>query len=97
MPSLYIIGLIAVTLQYISERWTLTYFYRLPPKYTESLTLATLEVFSYAPVCAAAILCWQYTNMQMFDNKIDSVDTNNELRRSHHFLSSIKWQHLENC
>lgn len=74
MPILYFIGLFAILLQYLLDRWTLAYFYRLPPKYSAGLTLGIIEVISYAPVCALAILAWQYTNMQMFDNKVDELD-----------------------
>lgn len=35
--------------------------------------------------------------MQMFDNKIDELDTQNELRRSHHFLSAIRWSKLSDA
>jgi hypothetical protein len=39
MPLLYIIGFVAVCIQYVTDRVTLTYFYRLPPKYSEKLTI----------------------------------------------------------
>lgn len=97
MPVLYFIGLVAVALQYLFERWALTFFYRLPPKYSESLTLTTIALIGYAPVCALAILFWQHTNMQMFDNKIDKLTTQNQVRRSHHFLSSIEWHKLNHA
>lgn len=94
MPILYFIGLIAIAFQYFSDRLVLTYFYRMPPKYTERLTLGTIKLISFAPMVGLSLLCWQYTNMQMFDNKIDHLSTQDEVRLSHHFIRSLKWSKL---
>ena len=37
---------------------------------------------------------WQYTNQQMFDNKIDKIHTQDEIVISHHVPSDIKWKGL---
>lgn len=39
MPILYLCGLIGVANHYIMDRINLTYFYRLPPKYSEKITI----------------------------------------------------------
>jgi hypothetical protein len=37
-PILYWIGVLAIAIQYFMERVLLTYFYRLPPKFTTKIT-----------------------------------------------------------
>lgn len=39
LPMLYVLGLFALTIQYIIDRMSLTYFYRLPPKFKAKLTI----------------------------------------------------------
>ena len=39
MPILYFIGMFATAITYFTDRLTLTYFYRLPPKFTEKLNI----------------------------------------------------------
>ena len=39
MPILYFMCLYSIGIQYFMERVTLTYFYRLPPKFSEKLTI----------------------------------------------------------
>jgi hypothetical protein len=59
---LYLIGMIAIGNQYIMERLSLTYLYRLPPNYNEKMTKSSLNILSFAPLFALSILLWQYTN-----------------------------------
>lgn len=68
MPILYFIGMFATAITYFMDRLTLTYFYRLPPKFTEKLNIDSLKLMSFAPLLGLMILTWQYTNRQMFDN-----------------------------
>jgi hypothetical protein len=49
-PILYFIALCSIGTQYIVERLSLTYFYRLPPKFTEAITIHHLEIMSWAPL-----------------------------------------------
>lgn len=95
MPILYFIGMIAIAFQYLCDRLTLAYFYRLPPMYTERLTIGTLELASFVPLLGLSLLFWQYTNMQMFDNEIDTITTQDEVRLSHHSISSLRWSSLQ--
>lgn len=40
------------------------------------------------------MLFWQATNRQMFDNRIDPISYEDEVRLSHHFLAEIQWSKL---
>ena len=42
LPVLYIISLISLFFQYVIERVTLAYFYRIPPKFSDKLTLLNI-------------------------------------------------------
>lgn len=94
MPIFYLIGVIALGVQYVIDRLTLAYFYRLPPMYTELMTIVTLELMSWVPLATLSILFWQYTNRQMFDNVIDPITFENEVRHAHHKVRDIEWGKL---
>ena len=91
-PILYFIALIAIGIQYFIDRLTLSYFYRLPPKFSEKLTLQTVRIMAIAPLFSLLVSFWLYTNKQMFDNKIDKISSQNELELSHHLFSDFKWK-----
>jgi hypothetical protein len=58
MPILYFIGMFATAITYFTDRLTLTYFYRLPPKFTEKLNIDSLKLMSVAPLLGLMILTW---------------------------------------
>lgn len=58
MPILYFIGALAVMVTYFMDRLTLTYFYRLPPKFTEKLNIDSLKLMSLAPLFGLCISMW---------------------------------------
>ena len=94
MPMLFLMAMVSLSVQYLVDRWTLAYFYRLPPPYSDKLTLSLLNAMSVAPIVSLSILFWQYTNKQMFDNRIDKIQVDNEARLSHHHISELEWQSL---
>lgn len=91
LPILYIISLIAIGSAYFIDRLALTYFYRLPPKYSDKLTLLNLKIMSFAPIISLTFTFWLYNNQQMFGNQIDPIKNQNDLILSHHTFSSLKW------
>lgn len=92
MPILYVIGIMAIIMQYFVDRLTLSYFYRLPPMYSERLTLASLDLLRWIPLFSLCCLFWLYTNKQMFGNEIDPIDYRDQIRKSHH--TNFKWAEL---
>lgn len=76
------------------ERLSLTYFYRIPPKFSDKLTLLNIKIMSFAPISSLFLTFWLHTNKQMFDNKIDPVKSQGELTLSHHLVSAIRWSQL---
>jgi len=61
-PVLYFVALYAIGVQYVTERLTLTYFYRLPPKFSEELTLLNIKIMKVAPFINLIFTTWLYTN-----------------------------------
>lgn len=94
MPAFYLIGIVAIATQYTVDRVSLAYHYRLPPMYSEILTLGTLEMMSWIPLVTLIMLFWCYTNNQMFDNIITPINFEDEVRLSHHKFQSINWDSL---
>lgn len=86
LPILYPIGLASALVQYLTDKLFLSYFYRLPPKYSEELTLQIIETMMFAPLISLLVSYWAFGNRQMFENKIDPVQTFNQLTYSHHTL-----------
>lgn len=73
LPLLYPIGLFALVVQYIVEKWTLEKFYRLPKKQDESVTLTNIKMLMACPILGIAVDIWAMSNRQMFDNVIDPM------------------------
>ena len=91
LPILYVISLITIGSAYFVDRLALTYFYRLPPKYSEKLTLLNLKIMSFAPIISLFYTFWLYNNQQMFSNQIDPIENQGDLIMSHHTLNTLKW------
>ena len=72
----------------------MAYFFRKPPMFSIRLTMSLLSFMSLASTFGLCMLFWQYTNKQMFDNKIDPIEYEDEARLSHHFVSDIQWSKL---
>ena len=73
MPVLYLVGFVSIYIQYIFDRYRIAYFYRLPPMFNTELTLNLCSYMNIASIVGLCMLFWQYTNKQMFDNKIDPI------------------------
>jgi len=62
LPLLYFIALLALSVQYFVDRLSLTYFYRIPPKFSDKLTKMTIKLMSFVPVLMLACTFWLHTN-----------------------------------
>ena len=62
MPILYFIGLLTLGIQYFMERLTLTYFYRIPPKFSPKMTLQNIRIMQLCPIIRLLWTFWLYTN-----------------------------------
>ena len=72
------------------DKLLLTYFYRLPPKYSEKLTIQNIMLMLFAPILGLMVNYWAFSNRQMFSNTaIDSISSVNEITISHHTINNI--------
>ena len=91
LPILYIITCWSILCQYVFERLTLAYFYRLPPKFNDQLTLLNIKLMQLATIPSLLLTFWLYGNNQMFGNRIDSFTNEDEVTLSHHtFHETLK-------
>lgn len=97
IPMLYLVGCLAIVNQYISDRLLLAYFHRRPPMYTNRLTMRIIDNIMIIPIFALSILFWQYTNRQMFENKIDNLKYDSDIRLSHHKVENVRWKDLHSA
>ena len=84
LPILYVITSWAIFCQYFFERITLAYLYRRPPTFNVELTLLNIRLMQFATIPSLLLTYWLYGNNQMFDNKIDPIRVQDEMRLSHH-------------
>lgn len=87
LPALYPLALFGILAQYTADRLLLTHFYRMPPKYSEQLTLQNINLMFMAPILGLMVNFWAFGNRQMFENKIDAISTQGEISYSHHILT----------
>mmetsp|Transcript_12409 Transcript_12409/g.20845 ORF Transcript_12409/g.20845 Transcript_12409/m.20845 type:complete len:335 (-) Transcript_12409:40-1044(-) len=90
-PLLFLIALLAIAVQYIVERYTLARVYRLPPKFSLSITETNNQILQYAPLVASALGFWLMGNFFMFNNdpsKLPRLVEVNDVLKSKHTLES---------
>ena len=85
-PMFYMICLFGVVIQYITERYTLAVWYRLPPKFSLDLTELNVYLLIICPIWAAGICFWIIGNQQLFGYQVDEMDSKNQVVLSHHTL-----------
>lgn len=85
LPILYPISLVGIVIQLVMDKLLLTYFYRLPPKYSEKLTIQNIMLMLFAPILGLMLNYWAFGNRQMFSNAlVDSIGSANAITFSHH-------------
>lgn len=89
LPILYFCGLLGIFNLYIVERLALAYFYRKPPVYSEQITLVSIDIMVFIPAINLISTLWLSTNKQMFENVIDAITVQDQLRLSHHHWEDL--------
>ena len=62
IPILFPIGLLALTMMYVVERYKLAVYYRLPPNFSVELNKQCINVLTWAPILYSSIGFWMYSN-----------------------------------
>ena len=88
-PLLYVVALFALIVQYLTERITLALLYRLPQKYSLSLTLQNAHILAFSPVVSSAIAFWMMGNKQIFGSRQPgALSTKDDIALSNHTLTA---------
>lgn len=74
LPVLFPIALLAFFVLYVTEKLTLTYFYKKPPMYDEKLNDAALGILKWAPIAMVMFGFWIMGNVQLFTSNVGSKD-----------------------
>jgi hypothetical protein len=85
-PILYIVALFALIIQYLTERYSLAMFYRLPPKFTTDLPKLNLFILSVAPIVGFSLNFWMFGNKQLFGYDVSEKPRMDSIVLSHHTL-----------
>lgn len=70
MPMMFPICLIAFVILYICEKFMVTYFYRKPPQFDNSLNTGAINAMKYAPLFFMAFGYWVMGNRQIFETRV---------------------------
>jgi hypothetical protein len=54
--------------KYIVERIAITYWYRMPPFYNDSLSKIAMKILMFAPILMFLASYWAFGNKQIFEN-----------------------------
>lgn len=52
-------------------------------------------MYRIVPIFSLSITFWIYTNKQMFDNKIEVINSLNQIRKSFHTINTLVWSELD--
>jgi len=73
IPVLFPIGLVALIILYFVERFSMAYYYRIPPNYDDDLNYTMLRDLLWFPILYAGIGFWMFTNCQIFGNVVEPI------------------------
>ena len=86
LPMMFPLAMAAMVVKYVFEKLTLTYFYRVPAKYSAKLTVMSIKLMMLAPLISFALTYWAFSNRQMFENKVSAISTFGEIQLSYHLV-----------
>ena len=91
IPVLFPIGLVALIVLYLIERYSVAKYYRMPPNFSDALNRSCLDAVLWAPFLYACLGFWMYSNRQVFENIVLPVTYLNEVvRYDHKIIGSVK-------
>lgn len=86
IPLLFPIGLVGLILLYVTERYKLAVYYRLPPNFAERLNLQCIQVIEYAPMLYSLFGFWMYSNEQLFNSQTYPLEKSDTLMPTGHTI-----------
>lgn len=71
LPILYPIAIFAILVQYVTQRYVIAIFYRLPQNFQTDITFQNLMILSAAPFVWLGISFWMVGNKQLFGSLLN--------------------------
>ena len=62
IPILFPIGLVALSVLYLVERYSVAKYYRMPPNFSDMLNRSCLDAVMWGPFFYACLGFWMYSN-----------------------------------
>lgn len=90
IPILFPIALFGILNKYFVEKLTVTYYYRQPPMYNQTLSKRALHILIFAPLLMFAFGYWAFGNQQIFENQNETANSFDDLPNPMHDLFYFK-------
>ena len=90
LPILFPIAVISYIIIYCIERYGLAYTYQMPPAMNDMLTKNALNLLSYSPILFLLNGYWMFSNLQIFDGVVNSIDISSDKMQTSHTLASVR-------
>ena len=71
LPILFPIAFLSYLIFWITERYQIAYFYKMPPSMNDTMTKNAMKIFSYLPILFMFNGFWMLSNRQIFENIIN--------------------------
>ena len=84
IPSVFLITLFGLINMYLCEKICLAYWYKQPPNYDKEMVEVASSWIKRSPVLMFILGYWALTNVQVFNNTSENVETQNSIPNPHH-------------
>lgn len=89
LPILFPIAALSYFIYYSVERYGLAYTYEMPPAMDDMMTRNALNLLAYSPLLLLLNGYWMFSNRQIFDGVVNSIDRQNERMQTSHTFEVI--------
>lgn len=89
LPILFPIAAFSYFIFYSAERYGLAYTYEMPPQMDDMLTRNALNLLGYSPLMFLLNGYWMFSNKQMFEGVVTSIDSLNDRMETSHTFDSV--------
>jgi len=79
----------------VIDRLTLAFFFRAPSDFSPKMTQNNINFYRWCPIFSLGITFWIYTNEQMFNNKIEPINSPQAVRKSFHLITNLNFGELQ--
>ena len=89
LPILFPVAAFSYFIFYATERYGLAYTYEMPPTMDDRLPKYAVRMMSFAPLLLLMSGYWMYSNLQIFENVVSSIDKQGDQMLTGHTWSTL--------